>query len=92
MSVFVQSGGGGGGRGPADTLSLIISEHSLQTFIDQPQLHQSSALPFQLLGLPARRRWANITYSCPNEGISSREIWEFICQIDVGASPKFSPF
>lgn len=31
---------------PADTLSLIISKHSFQTFIDQPQLHQSFALPF----------------------------------------------
>lgn len=37
---------------PADTLSLIISEHSLQTFIDQPQLHQSFALPSYPLGWP----------------------------------------
>ena len=37
---------------PADTLSLIISKHSLQTFIDQPQLHQSFALPSYTLGCP----------------------------------------
>lgn len=38
---------------PADTLSLIISEHSLQTFIDQPQLHQSFSLPSYSSGCPA---------------------------------------
>lgn len=42
----------GGVMRPADTLSLIISEHSLQTFIDQPQLHQSFALPSYPLGWP----------------------------------------
>jgi len=37
---------------PSDTLLLIISKHSLQTFIDQPQLHQSFALPSYSSGWP----------------------------------------
>lgn len=36
----------------ADILFLIISKHSLQTFIDQPQLHQSSVLSFHSSGGP----------------------------------------
>lgn len=43
---------GGGVMRPADTLSLIISKHSLQSFIDQPQLHQSFALPSYSSGCP----------------------------------------
>lgn len=79
MLVFVC----GGVMRPADTLSLIISKLSLQTFIDQPQLHQSFALGSYSSGWPmSHLTTAGLTLS---KGVRTR-IHRLTCEKKIKTS------